>query len=105
MQFSLILRKIILKFCLGIIFLLFAVDLYSQEIKELTSKEFYEQYGNQLHDESILIIDGRTEAMFARERIGSAVNIDADSEDLVEQLQQYPDHPILVGYCTTNQPG
>ena len=101
MQFSLILRKIILNFSLGIFLLLFAVDLYSQEITGLTSKEFFEQYGNKLHDESILIIDGRTEAMFASERIGNAVNIDADSEDLLEQLEHHLDQPVIVVYCTT----
>ena len=90
-----------LKFSLGIFFLFFAWNLYSQEIRGLTSKEFYEQYGNKLHDESLLIIDGRTEAMFDRERIGNAVNIDADSEDLLEQLEQHMDQSVIVVYCTT----
>lgn len=92
---------IILKFSPGIIFLLIAGQLFGQEITGMTSLEFYKQYGDRLIDGSILIIDGRTDTMFAGERIGNAVNIDADADDLEERLKLHLDQPVIVVYCTT----
>ncbi len=76
-------------------------EVAGQEIRGLTSVEFFEQYGDRLDDEDLLIIDGRTEEMFSHERIGNAINIDADSEDLAEQLSKHLDRPLIVIYCTT----
>lgn len=92
-----------LKLTLAIIMLSFPGYLYSQEIIELTSLEFYEQYGDRLDDGNILLIDGRTDTMFAGERIGKAVNIDADADDLEEQLNQHLDQPTIVVYCSTTR--
>ncbi len=101
MQSSFSLRKSSLKIILGFFFLVFAGNLYGQKITGLTSQQFYEHYGDQLNDGDLLIIDGRSERMFALGRIGNAVNIDADSEDLEKQMQQYLDRPLIVVYCTT----
>ena len=95
------LRKNIIRLSLGIVLLFFTGSLSSQKITGLTSQQFYEQYGDQLNDGDLLIIDGRSERMFALGRIGNAVNIDADSEDLEKQMQQYLDRPLIVVYCTT----
>ncbi len=93
--------KSILKLALAIATLSFPGYLFSQDIIELSSLEFYEQYSERLYDGSLLIIDGRTGTMFARERIDNAVNIDADAENLEEQLMPHLDQPLIVIYCTT----
>ncbi len=100
---SFIIHKRILKFFPVIIFLLLSGYLYSQEITGLTSLQFYEQYGDRLNEDSLLIIDGRTDSMFAGGHIGKSVNIDADADNLEKQLYQHLDQPTIVIYCTTTR--
>jgi rhodanese-related sulfurtransferase len=94
--------KYTLIFTLGIItFLSPSLQLFSQEITGLTSLEFFKLYGERIDDGSLLLIDGRTDAMFAAEHIGKAVNIDADAYNLEELLLNHLDQPLIVVYCTT----
>lgn len=78
-------------------------NITGQSTKGVTSKEFFEQYTDLLYDEETLIIDGRTDEMFAGGHIGNAVNIDADMENLEGELKKHLEVPRIVVYCTTNR--
>ncbi len=82
----------------------------SQEMKTQTntalsvsSKEFFNEYVHLIHDTETLIIDGRTDEMFANGHIENALNIDADMDNLVVELSKHLDVPRIVVYCTTNR--
>ncbi len=98
MRFFLLFKKVIL-----VCIILSAIEdvVIAQNIKGLSSIEFYNNYRNLLSDSNVIIIDGRTEAMFSSERLKNAVNIDADSDKLGLLLKQYKNYQTMIIYCTT----
>ncbi len=77
--------------------------MFGQSTKGVTATEFNELYMHLLQDEETLIIDGRTDEMFADGHIENAINTDADMENLEEELKKHIGVPRIVVYCTTNR--
>lgn len=77
--------------------------MFGQSTKGVTAQEFFEQHIDLLYDEETLIIDGRTDEMFAGGHIENAINIDADMENLEDELKKHIEVPRIVVYCTTSR--
>ncbi len=75
--------------------------LMAQNITEVNSAQFFSRYRNLLSDKEAVVIDGRTEEMFASGHIRGAVNIDAYKDGFEEKLMPYKDRKVIVLYCTT----
>lgn len=73
----------------------------AQNAESLSSVDFFEKYFQELQNGKILLIDGRTAQMYAAEHIENSINIDADSENLLDLLQEYLEEDSLFIYCTT----
>ncbi len=78
-------------------------NMFGQSTKGVTATEFFEHHIDLLYDNETLIIDGRTDDMFAVGHIENAINIDADMENLEDELKKHIDVPRIVVYCTTNR--
>lgn len=74
-----------------------------QSTKGVTALEFFEHHKHLLQDAETLIIDGRTDEMFSDGHLERAINIDADMENLEEELKKHIDVARIVVYCTTNR--
>lgn len=77
--------------------------MFGQSVTVVTAKEFFEHHMDLIHDSETLIIDGRSDEMFAGGHIENAINIDADMENLEDELKKHIDVPRIVVYCTTNR--
>jgi phage shock protein E len=75
----------------------------SQEKLVVTSVEFYENHYHLLTDSNVVVIDGRTPAMFATGHILNAIQIDADVENVEALLKAAAIKPTIVVICTTNR--
>lgn len=78
-------------------------NIYGQSVTGVTAIEFFEHYLHMLHDEQTLVIDGRTDEMFAGGHLENSINIDADMENLEDELKKHIKVPRIVVYCTTNR--
>ena len=93
---------LLLKFAILVVFASFPFGYNNgQNVEALESKEFFENYFQELQNGKILLIDGRTAQMYANEHIENSINIDADSENLLDLLQDYLQEDSLFIYCTT----
>lgn len=88
---------------LMVVFLIYSCSMFGQSTKGVTAQEFFEQHIDLLYDEETLIIDGRTDEMFAGGHIENAINIDADMENLEDELKKHIEVPRIVVYCTTSR--
>lgn len=79
-------------------FFLISLAIFGQNIKRIYSQEL-EQTISQINYNSV-IIDGRSAEMFAENHIVNAINIDAFSDDALQQISNYLDKKIIVLYCT-----
>ncbi len=86
-----------------VVFLFYSCSMFGQSVKGVTAQEFFEKHIDLLYDEETLIIDGRTDEMFSGGYIENAINIDADMENLEDELKKHIDVPRIVVYCTTNR--
>lgn len=95
-----------MKFILILFFCVFSLSCSGctsegQKVKGMQSLAFFNEYAELLSDSSVVILDGRTEAMFSGGHLPNAVNLDADHPDLNELLLDFKSAPKIVVYCTT----
>lgn len=90
---------------IAILILAFVIlpQLHGQEKLVVTSVEFYENYYHLLSDSNVVVIDGRTPAMFATGHILNAIQIDADVKNVEDLLKAAAVKPTIVVICTTNR--
>lgn len=82
-----------------ILFLFISTLLLAQRVIEVQSPEakiYVENYGS----DSLLIIDDRTQSMFESGHLKNAVNINAFSENVDQELAKYLDRERILIYCT-----
>ncbi|MFW6227083.1 MAG: rhodanese-like domain-containing protein [Bacteroidota bacterium] len=82
------------------VFSFFTAGLPAQTVTRINSVEA-KNYLNNNDEKSVLIIDGRSSAMFESGHIKNAENIDAFSETAADKLGNHLNRDKILVYCTT----
>jgi rhodanese-related sulfurtransferase len=82
-------------------FLLF-INAKSQSIEKVKAKDAFEAI---YHRDTIstIIIDGRSNEMYAEKHIEGAINIDAFGDLVEEELKKYLEAEKIIVYCTNHK--
>ncbi len=81
---------------------LLCINAKSQSIEKVTAKDAFEVVINR--DTAItIIIDGRSDEMYANKHIEGAINIYAFSDSLKTELKNYLEAKNIIVYCTNHK--
>lgn len=81
--------------------LILCLNVKCQTVEKVKAKDAFEMVCNRDMVNTILL-DGRSEEMYAEKHIVSAINIDAFDDFLSEQLKDYLQKDEIIVYCTNH---
>ena len=84
-----------------VFFSLLCLSARSQSIEIIKAKDALEIINNR--DTASVIIDGRSDTMFAEKHIEGAINIDAFKDSLTVELQNHLANREIIVYCTNHR--
>ncbi|MBE9469278.1 MAG: rhodanese-like domain-containing protein [Bacteroidetes bacterium] len=81
---------------------LLCINAKSQSIEKIKAKDAFEVVYNR-DTPSTIIIDGRSDEMYAKKHIDGAINIDAFSDLVKTELKKYLEAKKIIVYCTNHK--